>query len=293
MHVFSTIDDVRRRRWAEPQATWGLVPTMGFLHEGHLSLVRRACQENDRVGVSVFVNPTQFNDPGDLATYPRDTERDLALLEAEGVDLVWLPSNDIVYPPGYQTFVKVDEVARVLEGTARPGFFRGVATVVAKLFNVFQPHRTYFGQKDAQQVIVIKQMVQDLNFNLEVIVCPTLREADGLAMSSRNANLPPAARQQATCLYHALLAAKGLFEQGERDADKLRATMTAVVESAHMARLDYASVAHCHTLEELAVIEDAALLSLAVFFDNVRLIDNMVLKPPGAKGKNNIPSGVF
>lgn len=293
MHVFSTIDDVRRRRWAEPQATWGLVPTMGLLHEGHLSLVRRACQENDRVGVSVFVNPTQFNDPGDLATYPRDTERDLALLEAEGVDLVWLPSNDIVYPPGYQTFVKVDEVTRVLEGTARPGFFRGVATVVAKLFNVFQPHRTYFGQKDAQQVIVIKQMVQDLNFNLEVIVCPTLREADGLAMSSRNANLPPAARQQVACLYHALLAAKGLFEQGERDADKLRATMTAVVESAHMARLDYASVAHCHTLKELAVIEDGALLSLAVFFDSVRLIDNMVLKPPGVKAKNNIPSGVF
>jgi pantoate--beta-alanine ligase len=277
MEVFATVTDVRRKRWAEPLATWGLVPTMGFLHEGHLSLVRRARQDNDRVGVSAFVNPTQFNDPKDLATYPRDIERDLRLLGEEGVDLVWTPTPDIVYSAGYQTVVEVEKLARPLEGAARPGFFRGVTTVVAKLFNIFQPQRAYFGQKDAQQAAVIKQMVRDLDFHLEVVVCPTVREADGLAMSSRNANLPPAARQAATCLYEALLAAKGLFEHGERHADKLRSTMGAVISSVDMARLDYVSVAHCDTLEELTVIEDCALLSLAVFFDAIRLIDNVVV----------------
>lgn len=277
MEVFSAIEDIRRLRWAEPSAVWGFVPTMGFLHEGHLSLVRRARQENEQVGVSIFVNPTQFNDPKDLETYPIDLDRDLALLKKEGVDLVWMPSQDIVYPPGYETFVEVTQVTTVLEGAARPGFFRGVSTVVAKLFNVFQPQRTYFGQKDAQQAIVIKRMVQDLNFNIEVIICPTVREADGLAMSSRNAKLSAAARKEAICLYHALCAAKELFEQGEGDAERLRAKMVAVIESTDMARLDYVSVAHPDTLEELTVIEDRALLSLAVFFDTVRLIDNMMV----------------
>jgi len=277
MEVFSAIEDIRRRRWANPSAVWGFVPTMGFLHEGHLSLVRRARQENEQVGVSIFVNPTQFNDPKDLETYPIDLDRDLDLLKKEGVDLVWMPSQDIVYPPGYETFVEVTQVTTVLEGAARPGFFPGVATVVAKLFNVFQPQRTYFGQKDAQQAIVIKRMVQDLNFNIEVIICPTVREADGLAMSSRNAKLSAAARKEAICLYHALCAAKELFEQGEGDAERLRAKMVTVIESTDMARLDYVSVAHPDTLEELTMIEDRALLSLAVFFDTVRLIDNMLV----------------
>ena len=277
MEVFSDIEDIRRLRWADPSAIWGFVPTMGFLHEGHLSLVRRARQENEQVGVSIFVNPTQFNDPKDLETYPVDLTRDLDLLKEGGVDLVWMPSQDIVYPPGYETFVEVTKVTRVLEGAARPGFFRGVATVVAKLFNVFQPQRTYFGQKDAQQAVVIQRMVQDLNFNIEVIICPTMREADGLAMSSRNANLPPAARKQATCLYRALCTARKLFENGERDAGKLRDAMTAIIDIADMARLDYVSVAHPDTLEELTQIENRALLSLAVFFDPVRLIDNMVM----------------
>jgi pantoate--beta-alanine ligase len=278
MEVFSTIEDIRRLRWAEPSAIWGFVPTMGFLHEGHLSLVRRARQENEQVGVSIFVNPTQFNDPKDLETYPIDLDRDLALLKKEGVDLVWMPSQDIVYPPGYETFVEVTEVTTVLEGAARPGFFRGVATVVAKLFNVFQPQRTYFGQKDAQQAVVIKRMVQDLNFNIEVIICPTVREADGLAMSSRNARLSPAARKEATYLYRALCTAQKLFENGERDAAQLRAAMANVIDSTDMARLDYVSVAHPDTLEELALIENRALLSLAVYFDTVRLIDNMVVR---------------
>ncbi len=278
MDVFSAISDIRRVRWAEPLATWGFVPTMGFLHEGHLSLVRRARQENDRVGVSIFVNPTQFNEPGDLATYPQDLDRDLGLLQNEGVDLVWNPGQDIVYPPGYETYVEVTEVTKVLEGAARPGFFRGVATVVAKLFNVFQPHRTYFGQKDAQQAVVIRRMVTDLDFPVKVIVCPTVREADGLAMSSRNANLTPDARRKATCLYHALVAAKEVFGEGERDAERLRATMIGVINAVESARLEYVSVAHPETLQEQVVVHDRALLSLAVFFDEVRLIDNMVVE---------------
>lgn len=277
MNVFTEISDIRIQRWAEPLTTWGLVPTMGYLHEGHLSLVRRARQENDRVGVSIFVNPTQFNNPNDLVAYPRDMERDLALLQEAGADLVWTPTPEMVYPPGYQTYVEVEKVPRPLEGAARPGHFRGVATIVAKLFNVFQPQRAYFGQKDAQQVVVIKRMVEDLNFNLEIIVNPTVREADGLAMSSRNARLSPAARQSATCLYQALLAAKSIFEQGQRSADSLRAAMRAVIESTRLARLDYVSVAHPDTLAELDMVEDKALLSLAVFVDEVRLIDNMLV----------------
>jgi len=278
MEVFAEISEIRRVRWADPHATWGFVPTMGFLHEGHLSLVRRACQENDRVGVSIFVNPAQFNDPHDLATYPQDMDRDLGLLQAEGVDLVWNPTPDIVYPPGYETYVEVTEVTTVLEGAARPGFFRGIATVVTKLFNVFQPHRTYFGQKDAQQAVVIKRMAEDLNFPIEVIACPTIREADGLAMSSRNSNLTPAARKQATCLYHALLAAKERFDAGETSAEKLKAAMTGIINAADLAGLEYVSVAHPDTLQEQTVVQDRALLSMAVFFDQVRLIDNMVVE---------------
>ncbi|MCQ3974060.1 MAG: pantoate--beta-alanine ligase [Anaerolineae bacterium] len=278
MNVFSKVSDIRAQRWADPLTTWGLVPTMGYLHEGHLALVRRAREENDRVGVSIFVNPIQFNNPNDLTAYPRNMERDLALLKEAGADLVWTPTPDIVYPPGYQTYVEVEEVTRPLEGAARPGHFRGVATVVAKLFNVFQPQRAYFGQKDAQQVVVIKQMVADLNFNLEIVVQPTVREADGLAMSSRNARLSAAARESATCLYRALLAAKTAFEQGQRSAESLRAVTRGVIEATPLTRLDYVSVAHPDTLTELEVVENRALLSLAVFVDEVRLIDNMVIE---------------
>lgn len=277
MKVFSKIADIRAERRAAALETWGLVPTMGFLHEGHLSLVRRARQENERVGVSIFVNPTQFNDAQDLAAYPRDVDRDLRLLEKEGVDLVWTPPPEIVYPPDFQTYVEVENVTQPLEGAARPGHFRGVTTVVAKLFNVFQPQRAYFGQKDAQQVAVIRQMVKDLNFNLEIIACPTVREPDGLALSSRNANLSPEARQQATCLYRALCAAKRALDGGQKDAEQLRVTMRNVIEPAELARVDYVSVAHPKTLKELTTVEEGALISLAVFVDGVRLIDNMVV----------------
>jgi len=274
MKVVTEIAAVRKFRWQHPALTWGLVPTMGFLHEGHLNLVRRARQENDRVGVSIFVNPAQFNDPSDLTSYPRDPERDLSLLANEQVDLVWTPTPEIVYPDGYQTYVTVEEVTRPLEGAKRPGHFRGVTTVVAKLFNIFQPQRAYFGQKDAQQVIVIKQMVYDLNFNLEIITCPTTREADGLAMSSRNSRLSAAGRQQAVSLYKALTAAVRAYEAGERQSAALKSIMQEVVSPA---QIDYLSVAHPETLQELEIVTDQALISLAVYIENVRLIDNMLI----------------
>jgi pantoate--beta-alanine ligase len=277
MFVAKTVDEVRANRWADPGLTWGLVPTMGALHEGHLSLVRRARAENDRIGVSIFVNPIQFNRRDDLKAYPRQLERDSALLEAEGVDLVWAPPEAEVYPPGYQTYVTVEEVTQPLEGAARPGHFRGVATVVAKLFNVVQPTRAYFGQKDAQQVAVIRQMARDLAFNLEVVVCPTVREPDGLALSSRNALLNPTERRAAVVLYRSLMAARQAWERGQRDGEHLRATMRAVIEAEPLARLDYISAADPVTLREIEGRADAALLSMAVFVGTTRLIDNIVL----------------
>ncbi len=255
----------------------GLVPTMGFLHEGHLSLVRRAKQECASVGVSIFVNPAQFGPTEDLDTYPVDLEQDLDLLSAEKVDLVWTPTKAEMYGPGYQTWVEVEELSRYLEGEIREGHFRGVATVVTKLFNSFQPDRAYFGQKDAQQAIVIRRLVRDLNFPIEVIVCPTLREADDLAMSSRNSYLNPEERQAATVLYRALSAADELFNTGEREADRLRTEMETLLATEPLARAEYASVADPETLEELHGPSERALLSMAVFIGKTRLIDTMTV----------------
>jgi len=277
MHVVQTISDVRRIR-RELTGSWGLVPTMGYLHAGHLSLVERARQENDHVGVSIFVNPTQFGPTEDLAAYPRDLERDLRLLEAAGVDLVWAPPVEEVYPAGYQTYVTVEEVTKPLEGAARPGHFRGVATVVAKLFNVFQPDRAYFGQKDAQQAVVIQQMVRDLNFPLEVVVCPIVREPDGLAMSSRNVYLTPEQRAAAPVLYRALCAARDAWLAGEHDGECLRAIMRGVLAAEPLARPEYVSAADPTTLAELGDCSRGVLLSLAVRIGKARLIDNMLLE---------------
>lgn len=277
MFVAKTIEDVRAHRWADPGLTWGLVPTMGALHEGHLSLVRRARAENDRVGVSIFVNPIQFDRRDDLDAYPRQLERDCALLEAEGVDLVWAPDETTVYPPGFQTYVSVEELTTVLEGAARPGHFRGVTTVVAKLFNVFQPTRAYFGQKDAQQAAVIRQMARDLAFNLDVVVCPIVREPDGLAMSSRNLLLKPDERPAALVLKRALDAAREAWAAGERRGERLRAIMRDVIAAEPLARLDYVSAADPVTLIEIDGEASAALLSMAVFVGQVRLIDNTLL----------------
>jgi pantoate--beta-alanine ligase len=255
----------------------GFVPTMGYLHEGHLSLVRRAKAECAGVGVSIFVNPTQFGPNEDLVSYPVDLERDQALLEQEGVDLLWIPSAAHMYPAGYQTWVTVEEVARPLEGAHRPGHFRGVATVVAKLFHGMQPDRAYFGQKDAQQLAVIRRMAQDLDFPLEVVACPTVREPDGLAMSSRNVRLNPHERQAATVLYRALTAAQQAHAAGERQAEGLRRVMTETLKTEPLARTQYVSVADPGSLAELDGEVDRALLSMAVFIGKTRLIDNVLL----------------
>ena len=256
----------------------GLVPTMGYLHEGHLSLVRRARQDCEHVVVSIFVNPTQFGPKEDLSKYPRDLDRDLSLLEPLGVDLVWPPSSEEMYPPGYQTWVEVEGITRPLEGAMRPGHFRGVTTVVAKLFNAVQPHRAYFGQKDAQQAAVIRQMARDLSYPLEVVVCPIVREPDGLAMSSRNVYLDPEQRKAATVLYRSLCAAKEDHDDGERDAEKIRGKMKEVLASEPLAEVQYVSCADYNTLEELETVTGNALLSMAVFVGKTRLIDNMILE---------------
>jgi len=257
--------------------TVGLVPTMGYLHEGHLSLIRRAKQECDHVVVSIFVNPTQFGPKEDLSKYPRDLDRDLTLIESLGADLVWAPTAEIMYPQGYQTWVEVEAITRPLEGAMRPGHFRGVTTVVAKLFNGVQPHRAYFGQKDAQQAAVIRQMTRDLNFPIEIVICPIVREPDGLALSSRNVYLDAEQRKAATVLYRSLSAAKNAYEDGERDAEKLRQIMKDVLTSEPLAQMQYVSCADYDTLEELETVTGKTLLSMAVFMGKTRLIDNFVL----------------
>jgi pantoate--beta-alanine ligase len=274
--VVTTLDDLRHVR-ATMLGPVGLVPTMGYLHEGHLSLARRARAECANVAASIFVNPTQFGPSEDLTSYPRDLPRDLALLEAAGVDLVWTPTPQIVYPSDFQTWVTVDEVTQPLEGAQRPGHFRGVATVVAKLFNAFQPHRAYFGQKDAQQVAVIKQMARDLNFPVDVVVCPTVREHDGLAMSSRNAYLNAEQRAAAPVLFRALSAAATAFAAGQQDAEGLRQLMAEIIDEQPLARRQYVSVADPVTLQELDGPIQRALLSMAVFIGKTRLIDNLLL----------------
>jgi len=259
------------------QGSLGFVPTMGYLHEGHLSLVRRAKAENDSVAVSIFVNPTQFLPNEDLHAYPRDEGRDLALLKKEGIDLAFLPEVKEMYPDDSCTFVTVEGLSHVLEGASRASHFRGVATMVSKLFNLVEPTRAYFGQKDAQEVLVIKRMVADLHMNLEVIVCPTIREEDGLAMSSRNAYLNPEERRSALVIYRALCAAQELWLAGERDGGRLRHRMRQMIESVPAVQIDYISVADPTTLTELEQIKESALASLAVKIGGTRLIDNVIL----------------
>jgi pantoate--beta-alanine ligase len=277
MKVLSTITEFREAR-KKLRGSVGFVPTMGYLHEGHLVLVRRAREENKTVVVSIFVNPTQFGPREDFARYPRDPERDLAMLEKEEVALVFMPSVEEMYPEGFCSWVEVEKVTERLEGAVRPGHFRGVTTVVAKLFNIVQPTRAYFGQKDAQQVVVIKRMVADLNMNLDIIVVPTHREPDGLAMSSRNIYLNPEERQAALVLWKSLNLAQQLWLQGERKAERLQQQMTTLIQKEPLAKIDYISIADPETLEEMAEIDRPALVSLAVRIGKTRLIDNITLE---------------
>ena len=277
MKVVEKIDDMRRLRQqlAEPV---GFVPTMGYLHEGHLALVRQARAENPSAVVSIFVNPAQFGLQEDYEKYPRDHVLDLSILEKEKTDIVFMPSVAEMYPPQFNSWVEVSQVTERLEGASRPGHFRGVTTVVAKLFNIVQPTRAYFGQKDAQQAIVIKKMVADLDMNLEIVAVPTVREPDGLAMSSRNTYLSSEQRRAALVLYQALTLAQKLWSQGEKDAERIRQQMKTLIKKQPLADIDYVSIADTETLDELDKVKPPALVSLAVRIGRTRLIDNTVLE---------------
>jgi pantoate--beta-alanine ligase len=277
MRIIETVAEMQEVR-RSIQGSVGFVPTMGYLHEGHMTLVRRSREANEHTIVSIFVNPTQFGPNEDFDRYPRDYPRDFAMLEKEKADFVYLPTPAQMYPEGYNTWVEVYKVTDRLEGAIRPGHFRGVATVVNKLFNIIQPTRAYFGQKDAQQCIVIKKMVIDLNMNLEMIIVPTVREADGLAMSSRNIYLSPDERQQAVALNQSLELAKKIWSAGEHDSLKIRAAMIELIKKAPLGKIEYISIADALTLRELEKAESPAVISMAVKFGRTRLIDNILLE---------------
>jgi pantoate--beta-alanine ligase len=277
--VVRTRSELRAALAAAPRPV-GLVPTMGWLHDGHRSLMRRARAENATTVATIFVNPRQFNEPADFEQYPRNEARDLAICEEEAVDLVWAPPVEEVYPPGFDTTVRVGALAQPLEGAARPGHFDGVATVVAILFSLVGAERAYFGQKDAQQVMVIAQMARDLAIGTDVIACPTVRERDGLAVSSRNVHLSPAERSAAPVLRRALVAGCEAYARGERSGNAVRALMRHVLAEEPLADVDYVSVADGRMLRELDTLEPPALLSLAVRLGSTRLIDNEPIDAP-------------
>lgn len=277
MQILKTVQAMAQAGRESPRPL-GLVPTMGALHNGHLALVRRGRAENAALAVSIFVNPAQFGDGEDLSRYPRDLERDLALLEAEGVDLVFAPPVAEIYPPGFDTWIEPGAIAARLEGAARPGHFRGVATVVAKLFNILRPDRAYFGQKDGQQAAVIRQLIRDLNLGVDLVVVPTVRDPDGLALSSRNAYLTAEQRAAAPVLYRALQRAEQLFAAGVRDAELLRQEVRQALDGEPLIDgIDYISVAAADTLAEMDTLQGRAMVSAAVRFGGTRLIDNVVV----------------
>ena len=276
MKLLKTISELRAYRNGLTGSI-GFVPTMGFLHEGHLSLVKQSNSDCAHTVVSIFVNPTQFGPNEDFNSYPRDTDRDLVLLENAGADAVFFPSVDEMYPKGADTLIVPGKIAERLEGTVRPDHFKGVATVVLKLFNLAQPQKAYFGQKDAQQVAVIKRMVADLNVPVEIVVMPTMRENDGLAMSNRNTYLNPIERKTATVLYRSLKLAEGLIDEGERDVNIVKQRMNHLFNTEQLARVDYVSVAEAVSLEEETFIVKPVLISLALRIGGTRLIDNFLL----------------
>jgi pantoate--beta-alanine ligase len=284
LRIATTIDTVRQavQHARKTGLTIGLVPTMGALHAGHASLIRAARAGCDFVVVSIFVNPTQFGPNEDLASYPRPFEQDVALCKAEHVQLLFAPEPAVMYPAGFRTFVEVTELQDTLCGAARPGHFRGVASVVLKLFNIVQPDLAYFGQKDAQQARLLQQMTIDLNLSLRIVVCPIVREADGLALSSRNQYLDADQRRHATVLYQTLQAVRDRVIQGERQAAILIKHIRARIEAAPGARLDYAAVVDADTLQPLTQLDRRVLVALAVYFGSTRLIDNLLIDVAGS-----------
>ncbi|MGM9676394.1 MAG: pantoate--beta-alanine ligase [Butyricicoccus sp.] len=280
MNIVKTIEEVREqvRAWRREGLTVGLVPTMGYLHEGHQSLIARSVAENDRTVVSDFVNPIQFGPTEDLATYPRDLAHDAELCEKTGADLIFNPEPEEMYAPDFCTYVDMDHLTKGLCGASRPIHFRGVCTVVSKLFHIVQPDRAYFGQKDAQQLAVIRRMVRDLNMPLEIIGCPIIREEDGLAKSSRNTYLSAEERQAALCLSRGLNKGKAAIEAGETDAAKVKAIITAEIEAEPMSRIDYVEIVDWNNLEPVASAEGSILTAIAVYIGKTRLIDNFIIE---------------
>ncbi len=280
INIVNTVEQVREqvKAWRKEGLTVGLVPTMGFLHEGHKSLIDKAVEENDRVVVSVFVNPTQFGPNEDFESYPRDMEKDAALCEAAGASLIFHPEPSDMYLDGYSTFVDMDTLTKGLCGKTRPIHFRGVCTVVSKLFNIVCPDKAYFGQKDAQQLAVIKHMVRDLNFGLEIVGCPIIREDDGLAKSSRNTYLNADERKAATVLNKALTKGKEAVMSGEKDAAKVKAIITDIIEKEPLAKIDYVEIVDWNNLEAVDSTEGDILTAIAVYIGKTRLIDNFIVE---------------
>jgi len=257
--------------------TIGFVPTMGALHKGHLSLIRKSIEKTEKTILSIFVNPTQFSPSEDFDEYPRDFMRDEKIAEDLGVNIIFYPSKEAIYPDGYGTYIIVDGLSAQLEGKSRPSHFKGVTTVVNKLFNIVKPHIAFFGQKDAQQALIIKRMITDLNLDVDIVVCPTIREDDGLAMSSRNSYLSPDSRKQATLIHQALKEVESLHLNGEQNSDILIQKITDTLNSASLAKIDYLSIVNLETLLPVESTTEGALVPVAVFFDKTRLIDNILL----------------
>ena len=278
--IVKTIEEVRAqvKAWRAEGLTVGLVPTMGYLHEGHQSLIARSVAENDRTVVSDFVNPIQFGPTEDLATYPRDIERDAALCESTGANLIFHPEADEMYAPDFCTYVDMDHLTKGLCGKTRPIHFRGVCTVVSKLFHIVQPDRAYFGQKDAQQLAVIRRMVRDLNMPLTIVGCPIIREEDGLAKSSSNTYLSAEERKAALCLSRGLNKGKAAVEAGETDAEKVKAIITAEIEAEPLSRIDYVEIVDWNNLEPVSSTEGSILAAVAVYIGKTRLIDNFIIE---------------
>lgn len=278
MNISGSISEVRQtvKSWREQGLTVGLVPTMGYLHEGHKSLIDKAVKENDRVVVSVFVNPIQFGPTEDLASYPRDLERDAKLCEEAGANLIFHPEKEEMYFDDFSSFVEVQGVSKGLCGKSRPIHFRGVCTVVSKLFNIVKPDRAYFGQKDAQQLAVIKRMVRDLNIDIEIVGCPIIREEDGLAKSSRNTYLSPEERKAAVILSKSLKLGKEAIEAGERDANKIIDIITNNINTEKLAKIDYVEIVDPLSIENIDKIDKSALVAMAVYIGKTRLIDNFI-----------------
>lgn len=279
MRIVSTVEEVREqvKEWRAEGFSVGLVPTMGYLHEGHKSLIDKAVRQNDKVVVSVFVNPIQFGPTEDLATYPRDIERDAALCENAGAALIFHPEKEDMYFDDFCTYVDMDNLTKGLCGKSRPTHFRGVCTVVSKLFNIVQPDRAYFGQKDAQQLAVVRRMVRDLNFDLEIIGCPIIREEDGLAKSSRNTYLSAEERKAAVVLHKSLEKGERMLRGGEKDAEKIKQAIREVILAEPLAKIDYVEVVDFDTLESVETADGEVLTAIAVYIGKTRLIDNVIV----------------